>query len=407
MVADAVRVANEVEPEERHALAEAGRSEQAVDLPLVGVLPRVRLEGADLLRRGRQAREVEAEAADELRARGLGRGAQARLLDSRENEGVDRVSGPTRVASGGRRRSHGRDVGPVRLPLGAFRDPAPQRRDLLGREPCATALRERHPSLLVRVEQAGDERALVRRTGHDGHRARGERALRDLLAVEPQAGLAGGLVGTVAREAVLGQDRPHVAVVAEVARIARPRGRPRRQHRRPRLGHLDRHAFRPGRTGRDPAADRLDLCRVERRGFLRHPVLRIGARHLPVEQARGGIAGHHDLAGVAAFAEERLAVEPQQRLALARAVAADARRREDRQHLAHEVRRRLGCRGDARRDGTAERERGRERHDERNGKPGAAPHGQTEILSLLLARRRRLRRRVQSRGSMPTGEAHA
>ena len=293
-----------------------------------------------------------------------------------------------RVASGGRRRSHRRDIGPVRLPLGAFRDPAPQRRDLIGREPRAPALGEGHPPLLVRVEQAGDERALVRRTGDHRHRARGERALGDLFAVEPQAGLAGGLVRTVAREAVLGQDRPHVAVVAEVARIARPRGRPRRQHRRPRLGHLDRDAFRPGRAGRDPAPDRLDLSRVERRCFLRHPVLRIGARDLLVEQASRGIARDHDLAGVAAFAEERLAVEPQQRLALARAVAADARRREDRQHLAHEVRRRLGCRGDSRRDSAAERERGRERHDERNRKPGAAPHGQKEILSLLLARRR-------------------
>jgi hypothetical protein len=63
--------------------------------------------------------------------------------------------------------------------------------------------------------------------------------------------------------------------------------------------------------------------------------------------------------------------------------------------------------GETRRDSAAERERGRERHDERNGKPGAAPHGQTEFYRFLLARRRRLRAsRTIPRSDAPR-EAHA
>ena len=394
VVPDAVGVAHEVEPEERHPLAEVRGGEQAVDLALVGVGAGVLLEGARLLRGGRQADEIEAQPAQQLGAARLGRRREPSLLDPRQHERVDRGSAPA-AARGGGRSAHRRQVGPVRLVPGALRDPAPQRRDLLRPEPCAPALRERHAALLVGVLDAGQERAALRDARHDRHRAGRERALGDLLAVEPQAGLACVLVGPVAGEAALGQDRPHVAVVAQVAGVARPRARAGFEHRGARLGDLDRHTDGPGRAGLDPSAQRLDLGGGERLCLLRHAVLGVAARDLLVQQARGGIARDHDVAGVAPFAEERFAVEAQERLALARTVAADARRREDRQHLTHEVRSGLDG-GEARGDGAAERERRHERHDERNGEPGASRHKSAAILHAVVASRRQIQLRVDA-----------
>ena len=60
-------------------------------------------------------------------------------------------------------------------------------------------------------EDARDQLALVRLAGHDRPGLDGVVAL-----VEPQVGLAGGAVRAVAGEAVLGQDRPDVAVVFEL-----------------------------------------------------------------------------------------------------------------------------------------------------------------------------------------------
>ena len=58
-IAVRVGVAGQVEPAPRPALAVMGRGEQPIDEPLVGVGRRVVDEGVDLLRRGRQADQVE------------------------------------------------------------------------------------------------------------------------------------------------------------------------------------------------------------------------------------------------------------------------------------------------------------------------------------------------------------
>jgi hypothetical protein len=75
VVAVGVAVAHEVEPEQRHALAVMGRSQQAIDRLLVGVGAGARDEGVDLFRRRRQAEQVEAEPAQERAAVGLRGGA--------------------------------------------------------------------------------------------------------------------------------------------------------------------------------------------------------------------------------------------------------------------------------------------------------------------------------------------
>ena len=236
VVADAVGVAHEVEPEERHALAVARRGEQAIHLALVRVGTRVALERERFVGRRRQAGQVEAQAAQQLGARGLGRGTEPGALDPREQEGVDRVPREARVAGGGRLGARRRDVGPVRLVLAALLDPAPQQRDLVGAQPRAAAAGERHARRFVCVEDAGQDRAALGRAGRERHVARAERALRGVLEVEAQPRLARRSVRAVAGEAALGQDRPDVAVVADASRGRRPHGS-RRQRRSRALGH--------------------------------------------------------------------------------------------------------------------------------------------------------------------------
>ncbi len=113
LVAVRVGVAREVEPRPRPALAVALRGEQAIDQAAVGVGARVRHEGVDLLRRRRQADQVEAQAADEGLARRLRRGRHALFLEPREHEGVDRALHPARVAHRGLLRPLRLQVGPV------------------------------------------------------------------------------------------------------------------------------------------------------------------------------------------------------------------------------------------------------------------------------------------------------
>jgi hypothetical protein len=67
-----VGVAGEIEPAERHAFAIVRRGEQAVHLLLVGIGGFVGEEGGDLGGRGREAREIEAEAAQQRGAIGFG-----------------------------------------------------------------------------------------------------------------------------------------------------------------------------------------------------------------------------------------------------------------------------------------------------------------------------------------------
>ena len=117
---------------------------------------------------------------------------------------------------GGHRRVAWVDVGPVRLILGPFGDPALSSSfwaavsflvDFVGRHQLVgSSLRMRATSSLS--------------SGLPGTIASLARAV--VAVVEAELGLAVLLVGTVAEEAVLGEDRPDVAV--ELHLLARPRG---------------------------------------------------------------------------------------------------------------------------------------------------------------------------------------
>ena len=214
VIAHRVGEPDQVEPGHRHPLAIMGRGQEPVDHLLVCVGGGIGLEGVDLLGRRRQADQVEAESADQGPTVGLGRGLDAPGLERGEDEGVDRILDPGRLANCRDRRPPDRLISPVGLIPGTLGDPSLEQLFLDGRELLGRPGRG-HDLAGIVAQDSSDQLALL-------HVRRDDRALGqgDLAEVESEVGLAVGLVGTVAKVAVLGQDRPDVAV--ELDRPARP-----------------------------------------------------------------------------------------------------------------------------------------------------------------------------------------
>ena len=106
-VAVGVGVAGGVEPVLAPPLAVVRAGEQAVDLLLVGVGGPVIQELVQFLRSRRQAGQVQADAAQERGLWRFGRRLDPFLFESREDEPVDRVAAPGRVAHRGFGRTGG------------------------------------------------------------------------------------------------------------------------------------------------------------------------------------------------------------------------------------------------------------------------------------------------------------
>ena len=210
----------------------------------------------------------------------------------------------------------------MRLPLGALVDPQAEGLDLRFGEGLAAA---GHPDARVAGRHAVHQRTAGGVARDDRGTAEpaavGERAVGH---VQPQAGLAGLLVGPVTREAVLREQGPHLAGKVHGAFGDRARGGPGRDEvgaqmrplvdPRPHELNLVRGQQTPGRDRRH-AADRL-------------------LRRQPLEQrAAAGVAGPH--VGL----DEVAGVEPQVRLPgrLGRPVAREAGLREHRPHVAVEL----------------------------------------------------------------------
>ena len=207
LVAIGVGVAGEVEPLAGPALAIPRAREQPVDEPLVGVGGRVVQEGVELHGRRRQTGEVEEHAPAERRLVGLGRGCEPLALEPRPHESVDLVPRPFGVSDVG----HGRPLvlheRPVRPVLGAGLDPFGENPFLISRER-HLRVRRRHDEIGIGARDPGDDLAVERMAGHHCAGTAVEFGDRRLTHVEPQAGLAVSLVGSVALEAAIGEDRP-------------------------------------------------------------------------------------------------------------------------------------------------------------------------------------------------------
>ena len=112
-----VGVAREIEPRPRPSFAVMRRGEETIHEPRIrGVDAVARGVGrhlVDFLRRRRQADQIERDTAHEHLERRLGRRSEAFLLESRENEAIDRRADPCGVTHGGQRRTRRRSVSPM------------------------------------------------------------------------------------------------------------------------------------------------------------------------------------------------------------------------------------------------------------------------------------------------------
>ena len=245
-----VRVARHVEPWHGHPLGVARAvgilREEAVDQLLVRVGALVGEERRGLLRARRQAGEIEVHAAAERGAVGLGAEGDARALERRLHEAVDRRACPRCVAHRGERGLRRRHERPVLLVVGALGDPLPQDGALrLGDGVLAAVGRRHHLAGAGGGDPLHQER-LVGPERDDGgaglaHRGGG------IEGVEPQAGLLVGAVGPVAEVAAVGEDRADVA--AEADGLGGADGK--RGHglgTGAGLGGYQRHGLRPHRT---------------------------------------------------------------------------------------------------------------------------------------------------------------
>jgi len=188
-----------------------GRGQQAVDRPLIRVRGLVREEGLRLGFRGRQAGEVEGKPAEQGVPRRFGRGPQAFGRELPPDEVIDGVAADGRLLR--------RFEGPVPSPDGAFRDPAAEDVDLRRGEPRLVRVRRRHDLVLVRGDDAFDERADLRLARDEGFLRQG-----GFPHVQAELGLAVRLVLPVAAEAVVREDGQDVPAEAHGLRRAEGQG---------------------------------------------------------------------------------------------------------------------------------------------------------------------------------------
>ena len=98
-VAGRVGVAGDVEPVTAPAHTVARRAEQPLDKILVGCIGRVGEERLDLLRRGRQAGQVESDAANQRQFIGPGSRRERFLGKLCQQEGIDRRADEGRIGA--------------------------------------------------------------------------------------------------------------------------------------------------------------------------------------------------------------------------------------------------------------------------------------------------------------------
>ncbi len=212
LVAAGVGIAGGVQPAGSHPLAVARRSQQTVDHPLVGVGRSVGHERRDFGWRGWQARQVQRHAAQSapcLSASGEGaRPAASSRASTKASIGLRMLAA---VLDRGNRGSLGRNESPVLLPHGSLVEPS-------GRSDRPRRARVSCPSRAAACARSGSV-LVIRRTrslaadspGHDRPHAV-QLALGAALHIQPQLGLPRRRIRTVALEAVVGQQRPDVAI---------------------------------------------------------------------------------------------------------------------------------------------------------------------------------------------------
>ena len=220
----AVGIAGGVEPFQRHPLAEVLAGQELLHILLVGVGRWVGYEGIDIGWQWRQPGEVDRQPPRERLAVGLGIRRKLRPLEPRKDEAVDRTATPRRIANRRHLRPFHPRERPVALILGPLLDPAVEDCGLRRRDRLAEMWR-RHHDVGIGARNPGEKFTLVGLSRHDRPRPAAQFSGGVGGQIETQARLSLGIIGAVAGEAPVGEDRPHVAIERDPL-AARIFGRP-------------------------------------------------------------------------------------------------------------------------------------------------------------------------------------
>ena len=226
LIAVGVGIAGQIEPSPRPAFAVARAREQPIDEFFIGIGGSVGDEGVELGRRRRQPRQIEMDAPAERGPIGLRAWPQPVAGEPVADEEIDRIlrrRGPGRVCHLRHRRAHRLPKRPVLGVRGAGGDPGGEDLLLPGSEHPLRVGRG-HDDVGVGAVDPGHELAVVGVPRHDRPIPRIGRGEGVITPVEPQAPLARGVVGAVALEAAVGEDRPNLAAEVGPLTAGQPPG---------------------------------------------------------------------------------------------------------------------------------------------------------------------------------------
>ena len=248
----AVGVAGEVEPLGRHAFPITRGGEEAIDPFLVGIGRGVGEELLHLARGRRDAGQIEGNASNEGRARGLGRLVESFGFEPMNNELVDGIGESRRGGAYlGDRGTLGRDEGPMILVRGTLEDPTLEGGDLLWCQ-LLVELGRGHELLRIGMDDAFEQFTAVGLGGEDGDLAGFGRFKCRVLSIQAQAALAFLVIGAVTLKAGVGQDGADVPVEIEFGWAGNIRG-------------LNRAAGLRGEQGREQGGSKRHRVRVQHR----------------------------------------------------------------------------------------------------------------------------------------------
>ena len=209
-----VPVAGGIEPVAGLVLAVPAALQQPINRLFVGLRRRVGQEGVEFSRGGGQAGEIQRHPPEQGGLVGLGGGFEPLRLQAGQHELIDRVADKARVGDDRRIGRLGRDERPMGLHRGPFGDPAANQLNL-GRCHFLPRGRRGHDLIGIGRHQAGEQLAGVGLLGHHGGRARRLNLQHICGDIQPQACLPLLLIGTVALEAQVGQERANLAAVID------------------------------------------------------------------------------------------------------------------------------------------------------------------------------------------------
>ena len=211
LVAVGIGIAGKIQPAAGPPLTIPGAGKQPINEPLIGVFRSVRQKGLELLRRRRQAHEIERHPPAERRPVCLARRREPLGLEPRKHKAVDGVLHPGIILHCWRLRPLRWLKRPVRGIRRARRDPLCEDPLLMIAEHDLCVGRGHH-KIRIGARDSRDHLALVDIAGHNRSCATVEFGNGGLTQIESEPRFLVLVVWPVALETAVGKHRPHVPV---------------------------------------------------------------------------------------------------------------------------------------------------------------------------------------------------